>query len=218
MASEPYGVVEETEHLPPPRRRDAGRPRRTRASRGQVVVLDGAAAGTLDGIARWAYDGTDAAGRPTTSSSHAEITTRDIDRGDYPHFLLKEISEAPASFRKTLRGKLVDGPDGAAVAPRRRRPARPTRAGRAAPTAPSAGSLVIGQGTAAVAGQSLADGAGRARRRHRPAGRVASSATELSGFGLPLDMADTLVVAISQCGTTTDTNRTVDLVRARGGT
>ena len=42
-------------------------------------------------------------------------------------------------------------------------------------------------------------------------------ATELSGFELRADMSDTLVVAISQSGTTTDTNRTVDLVRARGG-
>ena len=42
-------------------------------------------------------------------------------------------------------------------------------------------------------------------------------ATELSGFALDDDMADTLVVAISQSGTTTDTNRTVDLVRARDG-
>jgi glucosamine--fructose-6-phosphate aminotransferase (isomerizing) len=40
--------------------------------------------------------------------------------------------------------------------------------------------------------------------------------TELSGFGLDDDMGDTLVVAISQSGTTTDTNRTVDLARARG--
>src|SRR5699024_5558800 len=40
--------------------------------------------------------------------------------------------------------------------------------------------------------------------------------TELSGFGLQLDMADTLAVAVSQSGTTTDTNRTVDLLRARG--
>ena len=38
----------------------------------------------------------------------AEVTTRDINRGDAPHFLLKEISEAPASFAKTLRGKIVD--------------------------------------------------------------------------------------------------------------
>ena len=41
-------------------------------------------------------------------------------------------------------------------------------------------------------------------------------ATELSGFGLRSSMSDTLVVAISQSGTTTDTNRTVDLVRSRG--
>src|SRR6185295_1295307 len=42
------------------------------------------------------------------------------------------------------------------------------------------------------------------------------TATELSGFGMSLDMSDTLVIAVSQSGTTTDTNRTVDLVRARG--
>ena len=42
------------------------------------------------------------------------------------------------------------------------------------------------------------------------------TATELSGFGLTGDMSDTLVVAISQSGTTTDTNRTVDLARSRG--
>ena len=41
-------------------------------------------------------------------------------------------------------------------------------------------------------------------------------ATELSGFQLRLDMSDTLAIAVSQSGTTTDTNRTVDLLRARG--
>ena len=40
--------------------------------------------------------------------------------------------------------------------------------------------------------------------------------TELSGFKLSTDMSNVLVVAISQSGTTTDTNRTVDLVRGRG--
>ena len=39
------------------------------------------------------------------------------------------------------------------------------------------------------------------------------AATELSGLRLRDDMSDTLVVAISQSGTTTDTNRTVDLAR-----
>ena len=41
-------------------------------------------------------------------------------------------------------------------------------------------------------------------------------ATEFSGFQLRDDLSDTLVVAISQSGTTTDTNRTSDLARARG--
>ena len=75
--------------------------------------------------------------------------------------------------------------------------------------------IVIGQGTAAIAGQGLA-----LALRRTLAGRSLSveamSATELSGFELLADMSDTLVLAISQSGTTTDTNRTVDLVRARG--
>jgi glucosamine--fructose-6-phosphate aminotransferase (isomerizing) len=76
--------------------------------------------------------------------------------------------------------------------------------------------LVIGQGTAAVAGQSLAAALRHALGNRHDIDVRALPATELSGFGLAGDMADTLVVAISQSGTTTDTNRTVDLVRARG--
>ena len=75
--------------------------------------------------------------------------------------------------------------------------------------------LVIGQGTAAVAGQAVA----AAIRDALASAEVvveATPATELSGFGLRADMSDTLVVAISQSGTTTDTNRTVDLARGRG--
>ena len=74
---------------------------------------------------------------------------------------------------------------------------------------------MIGQGTAHVAGQSLA----AALVETAPDGRLrveALPATELSGFGLRADMSDTLVIAISQSGTTTDTNRTVDLARTRG--
>src|SRR5207237_5510448 len=85
------------------------------------------------------------------------------------------------------------------------------------PAALAAGSVarvvVIGQGTAAVAGQAVA----AAMARFLPGVSVAAMpATELSGFGLADDMSDTLVIAISQSGTTTDTNRTVDLVRTRG--
>ncbi len=33
---------------------------------------------------------------------HTAITSRDIDRQEYPHYFLKEISESPLSVEKTL--------------------------------------------------------------------------------------------------------------------
>jgi len=211
VASEPYGVVEETTTY---LRLDGEVPvdPTNPASRGQVVLLHGGLAGSVEGIERWAYDGTVL---PVTTEelTEAQITTRDIDRGDAPHFLLKEIGEAPASFRKTLRGKLVDhdgrptvvlGDD--VLAPAVREGLRDGTIDRI---------LAIGQGTAAVAARALVE----AIAVFAPDARVSVEcvlATELSGFLLDDDMHDTLVVAVSQSGTTTDTNRTVDLVRARG--
>ena len=207
VASEPYGVVEETTRFV---RMDGESPSPS-GSRGQVFVLDGAHAGELEGIRRMAYDGAELP--PTDNEvATAQVTTRDIDRGDSPHYLLKEIGEAPASFRKTVRGKIVevDGLRRASVGTRALPPEIRVRLAE--------GSIrrikVIGQGTAAVAGRSMA-----AVLDALTDGQVdidPITATELSGFGLSLDMSDTLVIAVSQSGTTTDTNRTVDLVRARG--
>jgi len=76
--------------------------------------------------------------------------------------------------------------------------------------------IAIGQGTAAVAARALVEGLAAFAPRTNL--RVSSAlATELSGFDLADSMTDTLIIAVSQSGTTTDTNRTVDLVRARGG-
>ncbi len=72
---------------------------------------------------------------------------------------------------------------------------------------------MIGQGSAHIAGLSLARVLREVLGGHAIAAE-ALTATELSGFGLTADMHDTVVVAISQSGTTTDTNRTVDLARA----
>src|SRR6478735_8873814 len=212
VASEPYGVVEESDtylRLDGDVPADPANP----ASRGQVMVLRGALAGSVDGLERWAYDGTPL-GVERSELATAQITTRDIDRGDSPHFLLKEIGEAPSSFRKTLRGKLVDGPDGLDVRLGDDVLSPAVRAGLADG---SIGRVVaIGQGTAAVAARALAQGLA-AFAPDTPLRVECALATELSGFHLAESMADTLVVAVSQSGTTTDTNRTVDLVRARGG-
>ncbi len=201
VASEPYGVVEETDRYV----------RLDGEHGGQIVVLDGLRAGELAGIRRIGYDGAD---QPVTEAdvATAEVTTRDIDRGSSPHYLLKEITESPDSFAKTLRGKISER-DGRLHAVVGARALPPSVAERLAD-----GSIrrvrIIGQGTAAVAGQSMASVVDELS-----GGEIdvdALTATELSGFGLRLDMSDTLAVAISQSGTTTDTNRTVDLLRARG--
>ena len=211
VASEPYGLVEVASsylRLDGETMRDPGNP----ASQGQILVLDARHGGDPRAITRRSYDGAEL---PVEGDEwvRTEITTRDVDRGDAPHYLLKEITEAPESFRKTLRGKLVerDGrfevrlaqsvlPDALLARLRDRSLHRV---------------VVIGQGTAAVAGQSLA----MMLRRLLPDNTLtvwAMLATEFSGFDLRDDMRDTLVVAISQSGTTTDTNRTVDLARDRG--
>jgi len=210
VASEPYGVVEETQRYVRMDGESLAHPDRP-SSRGQVMVLNADQAGEEAGVSLVAYDGT----RLTLGTHNlltAEVTTRDIDRGEHRHFLAKEINEAPRSFAKTLRGRIVESDNHLAVVlDESQFPAR--IAGELAD-----GTLrrvrVIGQGTAAIAGRSLAN---LLRQLTDDRLRVdALPATELSGFGLALDMRDTLIVAISQSGTTTDTNRTVDLARSRG--
>jgi glucosamine--fructose-6-phosphate aminotransferase (isomerizing) len=207
VASEPYGVVEETvDYL-----RVDGETLSASGSRGQVFVLDAAHAGELAGVHRYAYDGSDLP-IAIADVATAQVTTRDIDRGAAPHFLLKEITEAPGSFRKTLRGKIAEQ-DGMLRAVVGERSLPPDIAARLA-----SGEItkvrVIGQGTAAVAGRSMAAVLDTLCEGHLDIDPI--TATELSGFALRLDMSDTLIVAVSQSGTTTDTNRTVDLARGRG--
>ena len=202
VASEPYGVVEETDRFI----------RVDGENGGEVLALDASLAGTLEGIRRWRYDGVETAIGDGDVQT-AEVTTRDIDRGAAPHFLLKEINEAPTSLRKTLRGRIIRGADGVARVSLGEA-SLPTRIRERLADGSIRRIRVIGQGTAAVAGQ------GAAALLEELGGRAldiaAVTATEVSGFQMRADMSDTLAIAVSQSGTTTDTNRTVDLLRSRG--
>jgi glucosamine--fructose-6-phosphate aminotransferase (isomerizing) len=143
---------------------------------------------------------------------YPEITTRDLALGDAQHYLEKEIREAAASFRKTLRGRIhvadglpaVDLPTSALPQTLRQRIA----AGQVTRIA------VMGQGTAGVAAQGIA----QIMRSLLPASIQVQSmpASEFSAYGLEENLSGTCVIAVSQSGSTTDTNRTVDLARARG--
>ena len=152
---------------------------------------------------------------PESRVRTAEITTRDINRGDKPHFFLKEIGESVESTRKTMRGKF-EVSDGKArmltsadvVAPELLEALQSEKVRQI---------IVIGQGTAAVAAEGVAHLLRVALEGAKTPFRIASQkATELSGHHLSADMSDCLLIPVSQSGTTTDTNRTVDLARARG--
>ncbi len=213
VASELYGVVELCDRYVRLDGETPGNPDNPNGSRGQVMTLDGALAGSLEGLALLSYDGTEL---PITEDDVriAEITTRDVDRGDYAHYLLKEISEAPRSFEKTLRGRFRKTDDGA-LSVVLGESTIPASIEERLTSGAIERILVIGQGTAAVAGRGIAEVMARFLGDRLREVR-ALPATELSGFGMRAEMSDTLVIAISQSGTTTDTNRTVDLVRSRG--
>jgi glucosamine--fructose-6-phosphate aminotransferase (isomerizing) len=212
IASEPYGVIEECDRYLRMDGETPGNAQNPAASRGQVIALDGALAGEVAGIARLAYDGTPL---PVAENqfARAAVTTRDIDRGEFRHFLQKEIGEAPVSLTKTLRGRIttVAGRLRTALPPA----SLPDHVAAALRSGATKRVVVIGQGTAAVAGQAIEQALADALARTSLT-VTAMPATELSGFHMRDDMRDTLIVAVSQSGTTTDTNRTVDLVRARG--
>ncbi len=214
IASEPYGVVEDADWYLRMDGETAANPENPTGSQGQIIRVSGGQAGERGGITRFAYDGTPL---PVSDDEWKapSVTTRDIDRGDAPHYLLKEIGESPVSFAKTLRGRLMD--DDGVLSVKLPPETLDERTIQRLRDGEFRRIEVIGQGTAAIGGQAVAAalevslvGADIPVR--------AITATELSGFHMRDEMADTFVVALSQSGTTTDTNRTVDILRDRGAT
>jgi glucosamine--fructose-6-phosphate aminotransferase (isomerizing) len=216
FSSELYGLVELTPHfikMDGESERIEGDER----TKGQIFVLTRGEGEKGRNIHALGYDG-ETIEISLDRMEKAEITTRDIDRKDYPHFLLKEIREAPLSVRKTLRGKYKISSDGKGI------PNVTFNLGEDVISPRLHGALaegrinnifVVGQGTAAVAGAAIADALSRYLKETRIV-IEAKTSSELSGFFLEEDLDDTLVIAVTQSGTTTDTNRAVAMARERG--
>jgi glucosamine--fructose-6-phosphate aminotransferase (isomerizing) len=217
--SEVYGFIEETQEYIKLDGESVvdGRSGKTQ---GQIVVLDQAAGGGLEGITSMYYDGTPCL-LNASSLKRTALTSRDIDRQDYPHYFLKEISESPASVAKTLqnRWKLKDG-DGRRKVVALDERVVPGRINAALADGSIRRIYFIGQGTAGVAALACANILNF--YLNDPSVQVqALKASEFSGFflgdsGDGRSMTDALVIAISQSGTTTDTNRSVDMARQCG--
>ena len=218
FSSELYGLVEGTPFF---LKMDGERPSSADnpEASGQIFILEQNSQGGLSGISALFYDGTSLS-IGDDSIQKAEITTRDIDRGDFPHYFLKEISEATLSVRKTLRGKyrIAKTESGRyRVTFNLGRDIIPERFRQALTGGEVRRIIVIGHGTAAVAGEAVADGL----HRYLKGTHIkidAKVASELSGFFLEDDLKDTLVIPITQSGTTTDTNRAVAMAAERGAT
>jgi glucosamine--fructose-6-phosphate aminotransferase (isomerizing) len=212
FASELYGVVEQTPRfirMDGTAERVPGHPE----TAGQILILDKKGNGDWQAIRALAFDGS-LLELSKKECKIAEITTRDIDRKDFRHYLHKEISEAPSSVEKTLRGKFVLRRDPYRVEMSLGESVLPARILNKVIDGSIRRVLFIGQGTAAVAGQAVSIFMEQLFGNRLSVG--AMKATELSGYRMTERMDDCLIVAISQSGTTTDTNRTIDMARERG--
>ena len=217
--SEVYGFVEETQRFLKLNGERVVKGRNG-PTQGQIYILDQTAGGGLAGITAMYYDGTPIA-LDDDDIQTTEITSRDIDRQSFSHYFLKEISEAPNSVARTIQNRWkinVEQPDCRMITLDEK--AFPETVSQDLIQGRTRRIFFIGQGTAGIAAQAGADIL--SYYLNDPALKVSAlKASELSGFQLggqedSTAMADTLVIAISQSGTTTDTNRTVDMVRARG--
>ncbi|MEJ2096636.1 MAG: SIS domain-containing protein [Deltaproteobacteria bacterium] len=219
-ASEVYGFVEETPAYVKIDGEKLFTNENGQAVQGQIFMLDQDSSGGIEGIQAMYYDGT-----PITLTQsdikHSEITSRDIDRQNFPHYFLKEISESPLSVARTLQNRWkIDDPEQNRYSTVLNETVLPDRLKTALAENTIRRIFFVGQGTAGVAAQACADML--SYYLNDPALLInALKASELSGSKLSEhdskeSMSDALVIAISQSGTTTDTNRTVDMVRERG--
>ncbi len=209
-SSEVYGLVEETSSFV----------KLNGEKNGQIMILDQSSQGGLEGIRSLTYSNAPI-DISVSDIQTTEITSRDIDRQQFPHYFLKEISEAPVSVERTLENKWKTKPGETTCFTILEESVIPEFLEKELKANAIKQILFIGQGTAGVA----ASGCAHIFSHYLSKTGIeikALKSSELSGFfmkGCDNDtesMSAYLIVAISQSGTTTDTNKTVDMVRARG--
>ncbi len=221
VASEPYGLVAMADTYI--------------QLENECVHLSAEYAGSLKGIKRASKGKKKTSGTETSLEVRAsdlttrEISTKDIHRGEHPHFFVKEIYEAPDSILKTLDGRLIKS---TTKSKSKSKPdiqlAKDFNLGQTVTERLTSSDLrrifVTGQGTAAVAARAVADSIkSQIVNSGLPISVEPLLASELSSLVVgdkaqnkTTDMSDSLVIVISQSGTTADTNRTVELVREKG--
>jgi len=214
-ASEVYGLVEETSRYIKMEGEKSVNELGGK-KQGQIFILDQESSGELTGIKALYYNG-----EPIQLSEdtikQTEITSRDIDRQDFPHYFFKEISESPGSVEKTIQNRWsISRKNG------KRHPliildhtAMPPVLAEAFTQNRIKKILFIGQGTAGIAAHGCAELL-RYYLANSSIDIAPLKASEFSGSLLKKNLKDTLIIAITQSGTTTDTNMAIDMARQHG--
>jgi len=214
-ASEVYGLVEETSrYIKMEGEKNVNK--LEGKNQGQIFILDQESFGELTGINAMYYDGS-----PIQLTTHdikkTEITSRDIDRQNFPHYFFKEICESPESVETTVQNKwrisqkhekrhsLIIVEDDCI----------PPALAEAFQQNKIRNILFIGQGTAGVAACGCAELLNY-YLANSDIDIAPLKASEFSGSLSKTGLRDTLIIAITQSGTTTDTNMAVDMARQRG--
>ncbi len=218
-ASEVYGFVEETPYFI---KMDGNHIVKSQnGTCGQIFILSQETNGGLEGIQTIYYDGSPVELTEADIKS-TDITSRDIDRQGYPHYFLKEIYEAPTSVERTLLNhwEIIKKSGQKQYNITLDENTFPSSLKKAFLSKQIERIFFVGQGTAGVAATCCANIL-QYYINESDIRIQALKASELSGFILyehdkKDSLKDTLVVAISQSGATTDTNKTVDMVKERG--
>ncbi len=217
--SEVYGFVEETSSFIKATGEKTTNGHKGDAH-GQIYILNQETPGGIEGIMAFRYDNTPIL-LDEKDIKYTDITSRDIDRQAFPHYFLKEISESPNSVEKTLRNrwKIKDSDQSRLIVTLEEK-AFPKSLQLALTEKKIRRIFFIGQGTAGIAAKVCANILNYYMADQSVVTR-SLKASELSGFIISAEdnstsMADALIIAISQSGTTTDTNRTIDMVKERG--
>ena len=204
IASEIYGIIEETSSYIKINTKNP--------NKGEVFILN-AKKGGIEGIKAFSYNETKRDIKKTDIKT-TEINSRDIDRKSYPHYFLKEITESPQSVDNTIidrwkKNKKYYEPnlDLAIIT---------NDIKKAIITKKIKKLFFIGQGTAAIAANACANIA----KHYLAEDSVqieSCTSSELSSLMVEnkKKFKSLLLVAISQSGTTTDTNKTVDLAKEK---
>ena len=210
VASELYGLVEETQNFI----------KLDGEKKGQIIIIDPSEK-ELSKIKSISYDNISIK-IDKDNIQTCEITSKDIDRQNYPHFFLKEIFESPSSIEKTLENKLKISSDinhhptlifNRLIIPEILEQKLKKKLIKRI--------CFIGQGTAGVAAQGCANIL-KFYLADTDINVDAKKSSELSGFFIRGEQYETksmendLIVAISQSGTTTDTNKAIDMVKKKG--